>query len=142
MPKPRKRKLNRDSDETAESAAVAPRGKRNQVRPGTFNRDGELFTPEGILVQRVKADLTQTDALKLVRKGARVAFEGCGCGGDGGGGCVPAWSTSEDSAAAVAIGEPRFTDEHGAPTWIEHWSGEGQTVVFLHGDIRWGTIAC
>jgi hypothetical protein len=42
---------------------------------------------------------------------------------------------------AVSAGKPQFTDEYGSPTWIDMWVGEGESVIFLHGDVRWGNLA-
>ena len=139
MPKSRKRKLNRDSTERIESVDAARTDKRAAVRPGTFNLNGDFFTPEGVLIRRTKAEVTPGEATKLVLRGARVAYEGCGCGG--GGGCRPSWSNPQDVAKAAAAGTPQFTGEYGSPTWIDVWTGDRENVVFLHGDIRWGALA-
>lgn len=138
MPKSRKRKLNRDfSAETEPSDGRSP-DERTAVRPGTFNLNGDLFSPEGELVRRTKAQATPSEARKLVLLGARVAYEGCGCGG--GGGCTPSWLDREDAAKAAAATKPQFTGEYGSPTWIDVWKGDADTVVFLHGDVRWGIL--
>ena len=138
MPKSRKRKLNRDSPEETVAVRDARTDKRAAVRPGTFNLNGDFFTPEGVVVRRTKDEVTPAEAAALVRDGARVAFEGCGCGG---GGCTPLWPTSANAADAAAVGKPTFTDAYGSPTWIDVWESEDQSVVFLHGDVSWGTIA-
>lgn len=137
MPKSRKRKLNRDSTDVTESV-VAPIDKRDAVRRGTFNLNGDFFTPEGVLLRRTKVEVTPSKATSLALLGARVAFEGCGCGG--GGGCTPSWPDRSDAAKAAAAGKPQFTGEYGSPTWIDVWNGGAETVVFLHGDVRWGTL--
>jgi hypothetical protein len=139
MPKSRKRKLNRNSVQETEPARDARPDKRAAVRPGTFNVNGDFFTPEGVIIRRTREEVTPAEAAGLVRNGARVAFEGCGCGG--GGGCIPLWPSSADAADAAAVGKPTFTDEYGSPTWIDVWQSEDQSVVFLHGDVSWGTIA-
>ena len=140
VPKSRKRKLNRLSVEKTEPARDARRDKRAAVRPGNFNLNGDFFTPEGEIVRRTKDEVTPAEAAGLVRNGARVAFEGCGCGGDGDG-CTPSWPNSADVAHAAAGGKPTFTNEYGSPTWIDVWESDDQSVVFLHGDVSWGAIA-
>ncbi|MGC5172108.1 hypothetical protein ACLQ2Q_15810 [Microbacterium sp. DT81.1] len=140
MPKSRKRKLNRDASDEVEPATAIRVDRRAAVRLGTFNLQGDFFTPEGVIVRRVNAEVTPNESAKLVKDGARVAFEGGGCGG-GGSGCTPSWPSAQEVTAAVAVGTPRFTDEYGSPTWIDVWEGEDEVVVFLHGDVRWGSIA-
>jgi len=139
MPKSRKRKLNRDSAAALAATTSERVSGRAAIRPGTFNLDGDFFTPEGGLIRRARAKVTPGEATTLVRLGARVAFEGCGCGG--GGGCTPSWPDPEDIAKTVAAGAPRFTNKYGSPTWIDVWTGEGESVVFLHGDVQWGNLA-
>lgn len=139
MPKSRKRKLNRGSVDETEPLRDAQPGKPAAVRPGTFNLSGDFFTPEGVMVRRTRSHVTPAEAAALVRNGSRVAFEGCGCGG--GGGCTPLWPSSAEAGDAAAVGKPRFTNKYGSPTWIDVWESDNQSVVFLHGDVSWGTIA-
>jgi hypothetical protein len=51
------------------------------------------------------------------------------------------WPSSADADDAAALGKPTFSDEYGSPAWIDVWESDDQSVVFLHGDVRWGTIA-
>jgi len=138
MPKSRKRKLNRDSTDVTELLDVAPIDRRAAVRPGAFNLNGDFFTTEGVLLRRAKAEVIPSKATSLVLLGARVASEGCGCGG--GSGCTPSWLDRSDAAKAAATGKPQLTGKYGSPTWIDVWNGGDETVVFLHGDVRWGTL--
>ena len=110
---------------------------RFAVRPGTFNLAGQFFTPDGGRLEKVVADVDVTEIRALVRRGATVAFEGCGCGG---GGCTPAWPSPIDVHAAAAAAEPVFTGRQGTPTWADVWAVEGTRVVFLHGDVTWGSL--
>ena len=56
---------------------------RHAVRPGTYNRAGELFDPEGAPLRKVRDDVTADDARRLLVEGARLVHESCGCGGHG-----------------------------------------------------------
>ena len=67
MPKSRKRKLNRDAADVTDSVDAAPFDRRAAVRPGTFNLNGDFFTPEGVLLRRTKAEVTPSKATSLVR---------------------------------------------------------------------------
>ena len=40
---------------------------RHAVRPGTYNRAGELFDPEGAPLRKVRDDVTADDARRLLR---------------------------------------------------------------------------
>ncbi len=111
-----------------------PRPKR-EVRPGSFNRAGEFFDPAGNLLTKA-GQLTPAQATSWVRRGALVAWEGCGCGGWSG--CKPTW-VDEDELHSLATGaKPRFTKRHGSPTWIDLWEGASGPIVFAHGDVEWG----
>jgi hypothetical protein len=74
MPKSRKRKLNRDSAVELESTTSSPASAvgRAAVRPGTFNLNGDFFTPEGAVVRRSKANVTPRQAIDLVRLAAHM----------------------------------------------------------------------
>ena len=138
MPKSRKRRLNRASTDPTEPVDDRCVDERTAVRPGTFNRNGDFFSPEGELLRRTKARATPSEARKLVLLGARVAYEGCGCGGSGD--CAPSWLDGEDVAKTAAASKPRFTDKYGSPTWIDVWRSSDDAIVFLHGDVRWGSL--
>jgi hypothetical protein len=107
------------------------------VRPGTFNLAGQFFTPDGGRLEKAAADVDAAEVRTLVRRGATVAFEGCGCGG---GGCTPAWPSPIDVSAAAAAAAPVFMRRQGTPTWADVWAMEGTRVVFLHGDVTWGSL--
>ena len=118
------------------SDAARPR----DARPGRFGRDGALYDPQGRRVELVESEISPDDAVARVRAGAVLAFESCGCGGAGGGACTIAWFDSAQLTRAAERGAPAFVRGYGAPTWIDVWEGDGQSVVFAHGDVRWGTL--
>lgn len=111
---------------------------RFAVRPGTFNLAGELFTPAGDRLSRLETDISEEAAGVLVRDGAEVAFEACGCGG--GGQCKPYWPERAEIKALSRSSLPQVSSRPTAPTWIDVWAGDGTTAVFCHGDISWGSM--
>ncbi|MCL2796343.1 MAG: hypothetical protein FWD85_13700 [Microbacteriaceae bacterium] len=124
-----------------QTTAPAPKvSARFAVRPGNFNLNGDFFTPDGNRLERISEDVSPAAAQELVRGRAAVAFEGCGCGGGTGSGCVPVWPDRRTTLTIAAANPPRFTDRFSAPTWIDVWRGERDTVVFMHGDVEWGTL--
>ncbi|GAA4842131.1 hypothetical protein GCM10023221_20080 [Luteimicrobium xylanilyticum] len=115
---------------------VSTPGPERVVRPGSFNREGELFDPDGGLLVR-RGLLTVGGARHEVRRGARLAWEGCGCGGWAG--CAPVWVDGPAARSLAADGSPRLRSRrNGAPTWIDLWQGEAGPVVFAHGEVEWG----
>lgn len=103
-----------------------------------FNLAGEFFDPSGTRLDLHDSEIAPARALEAVKDGALLAFEACGCGG-GAGGCRIEWFEPGDVVDAAGAAEPVFTDLHGSPTWIDLWSGPNRSVVFAHGDVRWGT---
>jgi hypothetical protein len=123
--------------EIVENVRAAPPTKIT-VRPGGFNADAQFFDPSGSLLNRVQHSISESDAADLVVAGALAVFESCGCGG--GGGCIPDWVSDDDLSRLRTAGKPRFVKGYGSPTWIDHWTGDGRDVVFLHGDVEWGDV--
>lgn len=122
------------------TGAKAPKATgRFAVRPGTFNLNGDFFTLDGVPLELADENVDPVAARELVRAGAAVVFERCGCGG-GVGGCVPQWPNRLESRRVAAEAAPRFTARHGSPTWIDTWRGGDEVVVFLHGDVEWSTL--
>lgn len=103
---------------------------------GIFDDAGDMWDPDGNRLHRIKSEITPARAREMVREGAQLAWEGCGCGGWRG--CQPTWVST---AARLRLGEgskPRFTNRYGSPTWIDLWDGDAGKVVFAHGDVEWG----
>lgn len=124
------------ADVVAEVKAQAAPARGVVVRPGEHTPGGELLDPEGNLVTCV-GEISRGQARTLVRSGALLAWEGCGCGGWTG--CQPTWFDAEVRSALRERSTPRFkTKRHGAPTWIDLWQGDGGSVVYAHGDVVWG----
>lgn len=121
---------------------AAPAPVARDVGPPPF-RD-----PEGRVLERVASNVSAAAAQSAVVAGARLAWEGCGCGG-GWGGCTPTWLDAAARARAVAAGSPRLRGRvH--PTWIDLWAPvvpdevaagrcpPGDVVVYAHAEVVWG----
>ena len=135
-----KRRGRTDRSSVVQTVAAAPKATgRFAARPGTFNLNGDFFTLDGVHVDLANENVDPGLARNLVKDGSHVAFESCGCGG-GVDGCVPQWPDRHDAREVAAHAGPRFTGRFGAPTWIDVWRGGDEVVVFLHGDIEWGTL--
>jgi hypothetical protein len=131
------RRRSRTFAEILDDELSRPTSRRSApASPGRFNRDGDLFTPDGHELGLVAVDLSAEVALACVRAGAAVAHEGCGCGG--GGTCHPTWFSGDRLARAREV----LPDVRGrrAPAWIDLWEWDGGLVVFVHGDVTWAGI--
>jgi hypothetical protein len=81
--------------------------------------------------------LAAEDAAELiVNHAALVAYEGCGCGRSSH--CRPSWSSpAQRTALADAHDLDVLLDSQ---EWIETYSGDAGTVVFLYGGDDWGDL--
>lgn len=134
--KRRKQQTFADIAEEAKSRPASPAG-RNDARPGRFNAVNDLFDPAGNLLLRVAEKVSPAEALELVRAGALVAYEGCGCGGYPG--CQPEWPAANQRAALRLADEPSFPTS-ATPSWIDVWRGAGGPAIFVHGVVRWADV--
>lgn len=100
------------------------------LTPGRINHEGNLCDLDGTILSLLESDSSESGALAAVRTGARLAFEGCGCGS----GCSPKWFESEELNEAA---DPPHLVRGSAPAWIEIWASPGRQVVFVHGDYVW-----
>ncbi len=100
------------------------------VTPGRVNREGRLCDPDGTILSLVDGECDELAAAAAVRAGARVAFEGCGCGG----GCTPEWFGADELRE---VADPPHAVRGAAPSWIEIWQSPAGQVVFVHGDFAW-----
>lgn len=103
---------------------------------GAVDEDGIFRDLDGRPLALVSQHITTDDAQKLLKAGAQVAHESCGCGG--GYDCQPIWVIGDDLAALRSGPAPRKVRTYGASTWFDAWSNTGVTVVFAHGDVEWG----
>ena len=122
----------------AQVGADPPARPDPNEKPGRFNELGQLFDPQGRRLQRSKTAITPQQARTLVESGAELAFESCGCGGWSG--CQPSWFEPHQKKMMTESGPPRFVRGSTLPTFIDVWTNEGTTVVFLHGDVQWAEL--
>lgn len=115
-----------------------------QAAPGSgaddlTDRTNTLRDPNGTVLERTLPDATPQLAARLVREGALLAFEGCGCGGWAG--CPLVW-IDEAGRSRAAQATPRFGRHarRGWPSWIEVWEGSTATLVYVHGDVVWADV--
>src|SRR6478735_11621475 len=120
------------------SQGDASRKGLHAPRPGRFNGAGEFFDPSGSQLKLVAGDITEEEAQRLLEAGAAIAYEACGCGGAYGD-CTPVWAPENQLRELRSGPPPKFTDRHGAPTWLDAWASKHRTVVFAHGDVSWGS---
>lgn len=65
-----------------------PAGRAHEVRPGGINLAGELFSPEGHRLTIGGKEIEPEVAMDMVRAGAAMVWDSCGCGASCGG---PTW---------------------------------------------------
>lgn len=120
------------ADMVAEVVAEAQAHRRSPERRGVFDLRGTLWSPDGMPLRLVEESVGAGRALELLRLGAGIVFEGCGCGGQY---CHPEWATDDQRRALEADGIRESRGQ--APTWIDVWAGDNRLVVFLHGQFLW-----
>lgn len=92
--------------------------------------------PDGNELAKV-GELSPSEARELVREGALLAFEDCGCGGAYGG-CDVKWIDVQTSERLAAVSLPRLAKGKRSASWIDLWRGTDVSVVYAHGSVKWG----
>jgi hypothetical protein len=94
-----------------------------------------LVAPDGRAFERVD-ELTPAGAMDLVRAGARVAWDSCGCLG---GFCDLVWFDPADGPRLYAAGPPILHTKKGTDGELTYWrSPDGPILVLATYDVRWG----
>lgn len=96
-----------------------------------------VVDPEGTRWHPGTSSISEGQAHALVERGARVAWDPCGCGGY----CGFTWFGPEDAAQLVAAGTPkvRRTSRHRGN--ISKWTAEdGRVLVVAEDAVRWGHL--
>ncbi len=76
-------------------------------------------------------------SIELVRDGASVAWDECGCGSLK---CALTWLPDEDALELVRAERPRVGTKK-SPGELSEWRTEdGTTAVLAEGKVRWGTL--
>ncbi len=98
-------------------------------------RAGVLVGADGPVWERVSDDVPADRALELVRRGAAVASDGCGCAGY----CGLDWLSAEDLARLAAGGIPRVSHKSFAWSGLSKWiTSADERLLLATGDVRWG----
>ncbi len=96
---------------------------------------GVLVGPDGRVWERVADDVPADRALELVRRGAAVAWDGCGCAGY----CGLDWLSAEDLARLAAGGIPRVSHKSIPWSGLSKWTTSAdERLLLATGDVRWG----
>ena len=113
----------------AKSSTSPPRSRRRP--PGIH--DGELIGRNGTAYRPVLSSVDPSEASRLVRDGAAVAFDECACGGT----CGLVWAP-EDERASLASRRPVLGSHKGLDAVISLWeSATGERVVLAQGPVEW-----
>lgn len=119
------------------SAAAAPAraddpdsGRCSPDRGAGFHRD-HLHGPGHLIYHRVQEGITPARAQELLRGGAVMAVDECGCGGC----CGLDWPTAIERAE-LARRPPSVTKRRFG--WLEEWQNDaGEPLLLQNGDVRW-----
>lgn len=112
-----------------------PGPRRSTVGPG-LTSGGTFVDPDGVEYTEVGVVAPEA-APELVRAGARVVFDSCGCGSDHGADHALAWSTAADPHLS-ATSPVLLTRRHGLAELRLWRAGDGREVIQAAGDVEWG----
>lgn len=118
----------------AEIVEEARSSSEREVAPST--RDVRFRDPSGNPLLKV-GKVEPAQARKLVRDGALLAFEDCGCGG-GAPGCSARWIDQETRQSLASQSSPRLAGGKRSVSWLDLWESDASFVVYAHGDVKWG----
>ena len=99
-------------------------------RGAGFHGD-HLHGPDGRVYRRTSSHIEAGRAQELLRTGAAMAVDDCGCGGY----CGLDWP-SPSERIELARRPPRITKHRFG--WLDEWqSGDGHRLLLQSGDVRW-----
>lgn len=99
-------------------------------RRSSFHGD-HLHGPDGRSYRRSDDQITPARAQDLLRAGALMVVDDCGCGGY----CGLDWPDAAERAT-LARRPPSLTKRRAG--WLEEWhSPEGGRLLLQNGDVRW-----
>ena len=99
--------------------------------PG-FTLDRRLVAPDGRVYVRTDEDVTAEQAVELLRAGAAVVLDSCGCAG----GCPLEWPGPDEVERLCAAGRP-VTPKRGLGELYSWRSEDGHALIYVAGDVRW-----
>jgi len=117
-----------DAGSTADGELVSSACRAD--RGAGFHGD-HLHGPDGRVYRRTSNQIGPGRAQELLRAGAAMAIDDCGCGGH----CGLEWPGPAERIE-LARRPPRMTKRRFG--WLDEWrSGDGHSLVLQNGDVRW-----
>lgn len=106
-----------------------------QPRPGFYG--DVIVDTDGCVFELARADITADQAHDAARGGARVMWDGCGCGG----GCGVRRHTLHEVKDMVRSGSPsiRTTKKHEGRI-SEYRAADGVTLLLAEISVTWGDV--
>jgi len=115
----------------AEAKASPYELRARRLPPGIH--DGQLIGRDGTAYKPVSSNVEPTEATRLVRDGAAVAFDECACGGT----CGLVWASVAEGAR-LANSRPVLGSHKGLDGVISLWeSVTGEQVILAQGPVTW-----
>lgn len=114
-----------------QSAAEQSRPLARPSRPGIY--DAGVVDTQGHWYDVTDDDLDDVTAFEMIRAGAVVLVDDCGCGG----GCGLQWPTSEQLAALVAAGPIRRHKKDSGSYALYRHSESGRPLLLVSEPLRW-----
>ena len=103
---------------------------REPRRGGVTDLEGTRWFPS-------TSSISEGQALTLVQRGARVAWDACGCGGY----CGFRWFGPDETARLVAAGAPTVRNTKRRCGNISEWtSDDGRVLVVAEIEVRWADL--
>ena len=117
-------------------AEIVEEARSSQRDAPPPSRDVRFRDPDGNELLRV-GKVEPAEARRLVRDGALLAFEDCGCGGDAPG-CSAIWIDKETRHSLASQSAPRLAGGKRSVSWLDLWESDARLVVYAHGEVKWG----
>lgn len=116
------------TESTADGGSEMPTCRADR---GAGFHDDHLHGLDGRVYRRASRHIEPVRAQELLRAGAAMAVDDCGCGGH----CGLDWP-SPSERIELARRPPRLTKRRFG--WLDEWQSEdGHSVLLQSGDVRW-----
>jgi hypothetical protein len=123
-------------EEVRTRPAAPADGDRWAPAPNTHTGSG-LLSPDGRTFDRVQREIAPNDAVMLLRSGALVVWDACGCGGY----CGFDWLGAARRNALLNADPPRIGGRARRAQWgsMSHWRcDDGTDLLLAANHVRWG----